>query len=440
MIKKRRFGLMGQINIVFTTVSLITSILFVIIFRQTLTTVTKKQADKDFVTFSQGLSRLFANWNEERSWSAVNPYYGYVVFEYEDDLVGLPIYNNLDDQDDVSLNEVNHFITKHHRLIEKYIESPQIIDEGKLDYYFLKIRRDNNEYLLVTINNNLFEARLKEPINNIVLIGFLAIIILGNAIILMWTSIIVERIKNLKGEISLLSTTSYKEPVRVEGNDEITDLSKEINKMRNEIVTNEQTKQEMLQNLSHDIKTPIAVIKSYAEAIKDGVTQVDDIDVIIKQTDILTSKVFKLLEWNRLEYIEGKEEIYPVNLNKIIRTIANNFKFKSELEFTLDLDNSYIEGLDDYFYTMISNIVENAVRYAKSQINITLKNKKITIFNDGDPIDDKFLNNDFRPYKKGYKGHFGLGLSIVSRTAEHFNLKVSVENINNGVMFTIEPL
>ena len=210
--------------------------------------------------------------------------------------------------------------------------------------------------------------------------------------------------------------------------------------MRKEIVNNEQMKQEMLQNLSHDIKTPISVIKSYSEAIKDGISDVDDIDVIIRQTDILATKVVKLLEWNRLEYIEEKQMYYPVDLRRLLTAVANNYKYRDNIKLILDLDNSYLEGLDDYYVTMFSNIIENALRYAKSQIIITLKNKKVTIYNDGEPIDDKFLNNDFRPYQKGHKGNFGLGMSIVAKTAELFSLRVYVENVNNGVRFTIEPL
>ena len=78
--------------------------------------------------------------------------------------------------------------------------------------------------------------------------------------------------------------------------------------MREEILKNDEVKQEMLQNLSHDIKTPIAVIKSYSEAIKDGITDVDDLNIIIEQTDILSDKVKKLLEWNRIEYIDEKSK------------------------------------------------------------------------------------------------------------------------------------
>ena len=89
---------------------------------------------------------------------------------------------------------------------------------------------------------------------------------------------------------------------------------------------------------------------------------------------------------------------------------------------------------------MQSNIVENAIRYAKTIIKIKLHNKKLTFFNDGEPISEKFIQSRFKPYEKGDRGQFGLGMSIVQKTAQHFNLNLIVENVENGVEFTIEPL
>lgn len=77
--------------------------------------------------------------------------------------------------------------------------------------------------------------------------------------------------------------------------------------MRNEILHNESTKQEMLQNISHDFKTPIAVIKSYAEAIEDGMADKSDAKIIQNQCTNLQHKVTTLLQYNRLEYLEKRK-------------------------------------------------------------------------------------------------------------------------------------
>lgn len=427
---------MAQINVIFTVITLITSILFVIIFRRTISDVSKHQAERDFLDFSNELKE------SEKGVILYNKYYAYVAYSVDDDFEILNIEREVINSDNsfITIEAVTAFYNENQENIKKGLKKEEIINDKGLKYFYSVIVDGTDNIVIITIADDSFQESLNEPVNNIVIIGFLSLIILGNAIILLWSNLTVERIKNLKNEVLTLSESSYKNAISVEGYDELTDLSSAVEIMRKEIVNNELMKQEMLQNLSHDIKTPISVIKSYAEAIKDGISDVNDIDVIIRQTDVLSSKVIKLLEWNRLEYIKEKEEYYPVDIKRILTVIAKNYKFKKDIDIKLNLDNSYLEGLDDYYITMFSNIIENGLRYAKSQMIITLKNKKITIFNDGEPIDDKFLNNDFRPYQKGHKGQFGLGLAIVSKTAELLDLKVSVNNVNNGVMFTIEPL
>ena len=144
--------------------------------------------------------------------------------------------------------------------------------------------------------------------------------------------------------------------------------------------------------------------------------------------------------FNKLEYMKDPSEFEVVLIKDVIMNIVDNQKFRTKLKFVTKLDDSTYFGVKDNFYIMFSNIVENALRYAKTTIEITLNNKKLTFYNDGEPISEKFINSQFKPYEKGNKGQFGLGMSIVQKTAHHFNLELSVENIREGVMFTIEPI
>ena len=87
---------------------------------------------------------------------------------------------------------------------------------------------------------------------------------------------------------------------------------------------------------------------------------------------------------------------------------------------------------------IIDNLLNNFMRYAKKEIKITAKNKKIILYNDGEQIDPKVLDNIFTPYKKGINGMFGLGLSIVKKTLQVLNYDISVDNVKNGVNFIIK--
>ena len=207
--------------------------------------------------------------------------------------------------------------------------------------------------------------------------------------------------------------------------------------MRKDLQKNEETKQEMLQNLSHDFKTPIAVIKSYAESINDGLSDQNTANVIINEADKLTHKVKRLLQYNSLEYLEKTEEFYDVPMKELILEIVESFKFQTDLKFDLNLEDVNFKGYRENWYTVVDNIIDNAKRYAKTTIKIILKPDKLCIYNDGEHIDEKFINNAFKPYEKGSKGQFGLGMSIASKTVDFFGMKLKVANEEVGVTFMI---
>jgi len=155
---------------------------------------------------------------------------------------------------------------------------------------------------------------------------------------------------------------------------------------------------------------------------------------------MLNQKVKQLLELNKLEYLKDASEFEDIRIKDVIINIVNNQKYRTNIDLQTDLDDSTYFGIKENFYTAFSNIIDNALRYAKTKIIITLKNKKLTFYNDGEPISDKFIDHVFRPYEKGQNGQFGLGMSIVQKTCSHFNLLLKVENVSDGVIFMIEPL
>ena len=199
----------------------------------------------------------------------------------------------------------------------------------------------------------------------------------------------------------------------------------------------------MYQNISHDFKTPITVMKSYIEAAEDGIqTKSEALDVVKEQVKKLEIKVHSLLYLNKLNYL--KEELNSLNeqydVSLIINAAVDKFKMsRPDIEFVLDIDkkSKMFRGSADMWEAIIDNILNNFIRYAKKKIKITVKNNKIILYNDGETIGENVLNNIFTPYEKGVKGLFGLGLSIVKKTLHLLNYDISIENVKNGVKFTI---
>ena len=229
----------------------------------------------------------------------------------------------------------------------------------------------------------------------------------------------------------------YKVKYIDEGNDEIHKLSLQIEGMRQRILKDEAAKEAILQNVSHDLKTPIAVIRSYTEAIEDGVEELSATQIILEQCEKLERKVKNFIQYNRLEYL-NEEFNDPIKIKPIIEKIVEAHKHIVDVEIVTKLDDSIFYGKYENYYTVCENIIENAVRYAKSVIKITLENNVLTIYNDGKHIDEKFISEGFKPYEKGSEGKFGLGMSIVCRTLEIFGMKLDVQNEDVGVTFIIK--
>jgi len=216
-----------------------------------------------------------------------------------------------------------------------------------------------------------------------------------------------------------------------------------IENMRIYLKEQEEYKNQMYQNISHDFKTPLTVMKSYIEASEDGMeTKEKTLEVIKEQIEKLEIKVHSLLYLNKINYIRDKKENLNevVEVDEIIDKSIEKFKVvRPDIEFSVSYDKKHhtFRGSSDMWEAIIDNILGNFVRYARKSIKVTIKNNKITLYNDGPNIDENIINNIFTPYEKGVKGVFGLGLSIVQKTLSLLNYEIIIENQKKGVMFTI---
>ena len=418
----KEIKLTTQLNVIFTIVTLLTSLVFVIALNRVF-------EDFRVVQNKEQLSSYFSEVKSNLINPPANTYNGYVIYQS-----GIIVSSN-----NLEILDGNYTAAE---LVSSLTVWPGYTKEEVIDgetYYYHIDRRPGSTLIIVFTSEDYLNV-FSNSFNILMRISFIALVLLGNLIILIWSRITVERIKRLSGEVERLSKNSYQIPIEIDGSDEVTELAQTIEKMRQEIQFSEKTKQEMLQNVSHDFKTPIAVIQSYAEAISDGISDPNEAAVIVRQAEILNQKVRQLLELNKLEYLKDQNDYESIRVKDLIQNIVDNQKYRNNIEFILDLDDSAYFGVKENFYTAFNNIVDNALRYAKTKIVITLKNRKLTFYNDGEPISQKFIDELFKPYEKGQKGQFGLGMSIVQKTCTHFNLALKVENANQGVIFTIEPL
>lgn len=309
--------------------------------------------------------------------------------------------------------------------------------EGKTIYYVLTTADYGQNYIIVLTDSG-YVSNIVNNISFSLILIFVVTVFLSVLVVVIWTTYFVRRLHRIKTHVLNLPKNSYEESYVDNGLDEVGELSRAVEEMRKEIQANEKTKQEMLQNISHDFKTPIAVIKSYAEAQQDGMADEESSKIIINQAELLKKKVNRLLQYNSLEYLNKDKEFEDIDMKQLILEVLETYKYQTTIKFELDLtEDIYFKGYKENYYTIIDNILDNARRYAKSIIKIILKKDRLRIYNDGEPIDEQFLKYDFKPYEKGSKGEFGLGMSIVQKTVDFFGMELIVVNEDVGVSFII---
>ncbi len=315
----------------------------------------------------------------------------------------------------------------------------KFIYKNKIYYYYTL---HNNDVTKIALTNDTYIEKTKQDILDAVIpVVILAFLIIA-LILIFFCSFIVRKIEKLKEKIDNIDNTEYDHSISFQVDDEMRSLEMAIEDMRVSLKKGEEYRNQMYQNISHDFKTPLTVIKSYIEAYNDKIEDANTvIDVISEQTDKLELKVHSLLYLNKLDYLKENQKIsYElVDLEKIVTTAVKEFKFRrKDVKFIVNFDkNSKFYGTYDYFETVIDNLLANFMRYAETTIKITAKNNRLTLYNDGPNIDDTLLEGIFTPFRKGIKGEFGLGLSIVKKTLALMNYDIVIKNEKKGVSFII---
>ena len=312
---------------------------------------------------------------------------------------------------------------------------------GKNVYYYNTNKTEDMTKIAITGSSYINSMR-KEILKIILVVVGITFIIIS-LLVLIWSNNLVNRIKKLKDKVDNINNDNYDHKMIYDYDDELYTLEVAIENMRIYLKEQEAYKNQMYQNISHDFKTPITVMKSYIEAMEDGIeTKEKTINILKEQLNKLEVKVHSLLYLNKLNYLkEEKEKLNDsCDVSKVILASVDKFSpSRKDIKFSLDIDkkNTIFRGSYEMWEAIIDNILNNFMRYAKTSIKITVKNNKIILYNDGPNIDKDVLNNIFTPYEKGVRGVFGLGLSIVKKTLGLLNYDINISNVKNGVKFII---
>lgn len=310
------------------------------------------------------------------------------------------------------------------------------------DRLYYKIHRiEDSHYLVSFIYGDYSSELIHSILKELVYVQYIVLFIVAMVMVI-WVGTLIKPLYQIENYINKIKS-GENGTLNINRKDEIGQVSNALIEMKNELETQEALKEELMHNISHDLKTPIAVIKSYSESMLDDIypygTKESSLNVILENVERLEDKVKSFLYLNRLDYLKHDSlELEEVDMVMLVNKIKEQMDVNNEL-ISIHLLNEKVcfTGIEEHWRNVIENIVDNAKRYCKEKIIITLDTNMIAIYNDGKAIDPELLQTIFNPYTKGEKGNFGLGLSIVKKVVDMFNYHIIVENINNGVQFKI---
>lgn len=307
-------------------------------------------------------------------------------------------------------------------------------------YYAINILSD--DFAFATVVTSEYRLKYRENLLSTVVNVTVFVVGLFFIVLMIWMASLIHPLNLIRNYIEKIRL-GEKAELKINRNDEIGELADAIVTMREELERQERVKEEMIHNISHDLKTPIATIKSYGESIKDGIYPYDtlekSVDVIIKNAERLEKKVYSLLYLNRVEYLvsqnTGEKE---TNMKEVVEEVLQALiMIRSDVTVETNLEDAYFYGSYEPWRITIENIMDNALRYAQSLVRINVREEEVTIFNDGSQISDERLATIFKPFEKGQEGQFGIGLSIVHKVTTANGYQISAENTPEGVIFRI---
>lgn len=350
----------------------------------------------------------------------------------------------LNGQSDVVDSELYNLLVYESKGMKKGDAKQGMYEEKSETYYYrlVSFKTEYGQYVLASFMDDTYSNTLKKTVVDssmaIMLISFLVILVT----LLIWVISIIHPLNQIKTYIDKIKKGEEVE-LHINREDEIGEVADALVNLTEELKKQEKIKEEMIHNISHDLKTPIATIKSYSESIKDGIYPYGDldssVDVILDNANRLEKKVYNLLYLNRVEYLVTSDAQGVVtNMKDVVQEVVlNSAVIKPEIQVYTDVEEVFFDGLLEAWRVAIENILDNAFRYAKSYISIEVHENDLKISNDGSHLDEKRLYSLFRPYEKGEGGKFGLGLSIVNKVVKANNYQVEGYNTEDGVCFHI---
>ena len=412
------------------------------------------------------------------------------------ELEKLAINNNLNI---LIISNSNFVIYNTNKEFKEYLQGQEKIENGKVLYktdnaYIVEAKDTKSEINFLMLagvldNNNIVYIRMpissiKDSVkisnNFLYSLGIITVIISGIAILII-SKKFTKPITELSNIANKMSNLDFSQKYRIkDSEDEIDNLGKSINKMSDkleETITKlqknnselekdieekskiDEMRKQFISDVSHELKTPIALIQGYSEGLIENVNSDEEsrkfyAEVIQDEANKMDKMVKELLELMKLEYGAKKfnDELFNITelINEELRKYTvllneNNIETKFDLKEPVYVyaDSNFVEQIvNNYLSNAIKNVEEiNKEKYIKISFKIIEDKIRISVFNTGKNISKENMQRIWnRFYKEDTSrnremGGTGIGLSLVKAIMNNYNNEYGVINKTNGVEF-----
>ena len=332
---------------------------------------------------------------------------------------------------------------------DETFKSYKFINEDKhISALLYGIKLDNKTAFIYSNLEDIsdFTILIKQQLMYVCIIGiFIAIVI---SIFL--SSKITEPITKITKKAKKLGSGDTEVSFDESGIKEIDELSEALTQAQMEMVKTDELRRDLMANVSHDLKTPLTMIKAYAEMIRDISYKDHDkmnehLGIIVDETDRLTVLVNDILDLSRMQSNADTLSIEAFDLADDIKTIVNRYQIIKETEkyiINVEMPESIkIKADKKKINQVIYNLINNAINYTGEDKTVTVrvtKHKKyylVEIIDTGKGIKESEIPYIWNKYYKNDKNHqrnvvsTGLGLSIVKEILELHGYEYGVKSV-----------
>lgn len=312
------------------------------------------------------------------------------------------------------------------RSLENKDFKKQGVFENGMGEEFLYYRLETEIGDIVVLQNNKYSSEYLKIVYIILFFVFIFSVILSIPLISFVGKKFTEPILKLDKAASSISRGDYNVDFSVRTSDEIETLSRSLMQMAVDLKKKYKFQRDFIANVSHDFKTPLSVIRSYSEAVYDGLVDEKDIAAysgeIIKEVDRLNALVMDLLQLSKLQ--DGVDLLNKefISLPELIEESINKFNpmvNKKNLNIKLLIKPVKLYADKKYIQRVVYNFIDNAIKFSKENGKIEIstydekEGLKLVVRDFGIGIKDHLLEDVWNKYyKDAQSGGMGLGLPI----------------------------